>query len=165
MCGHEAPHEHPAYIQLSNIQQWILDKCGRSQGFQLASPIRHTTPSIALTCSLQASADIHSLSSALSELALVYISLSRMRCNLLLVALLCGLASATARSHRGRTLLQQAPNCARITNCNTCYNARNDDSVTVLLCRVCDTGYRPTAEANECGKLCFCAACLGYPGI
>ena len=114
-------------------------------------------------CSFQASRDIRGLSFELPELVLRYVLSPKMRCHLLLAALLCGLASATARdpSFRGRALLQQAPNCARITNCNTCYNAKNDDSVTVLLCRVCNTGYRPTAEANECGKLASIVSCNG----
>jgi hypothetical protein len=77
-----------------------------------------------------------------------------MRFSLLVAALLCGLASASARRDMvlGRTLLQQGPNCARIPNCNTCYNAKNDDAVTVLLCRVCANGYRPTADADQCGE-------------
>jgi len=49
----------------------------------------------------------------------------------------------------GRSLLQQ-PNCGRITNCQECYNAKNDDSVTVLVCRVCATGYRPTSDGGAC---------------
>jgi hypothetical protein len=76
-----------------------------------------------------------------------------MRFSLLVAALLCGLASASARDMvLGRTLLQQGPNCGRITNCTACYNAKNDDAVTVLLCRVCANGYRPTAEADQCGE-------------
>jgi hypothetical protein len=75
------------------------------------------------------------------------------------LALLCGLVSVSSATRVtptvdaafGRILLQ-APNCARIANCEQCYNARNDDAVTVLLCRVCQTGYRPTVDAAACGK-------------
>lgn len=68
-----------------------------------------------------------------------------------MLALLCGLACASARMSPVRSL-QQAPNCARIANCDQCYNAKNDDAVTVLVCRVCVTGYRPNADGSACGE-------------
>ena len=72
------------------------------------------------------------------------------------LALLCGLSCASARmspvpGYFARDLLQ-APNCGRIPNCNQCYNAKNDDAVTVLVCRVCNTGYRPTSDGSACGE-------------
>ena len=81
----------------------------------------------------------------------------KMRCTVLLSALLCSLASASAVGRdaptlSGRALLQQTPNCSRIMNCEQCFNAKNDDAVTVLLCRVCSKGYKPTAESDQCGK-------------
>lgn len=74
---------------------------------------------------------------------------------LVLLALLCGLACASARLSPVESFsrsLQQAPSCSRISNCDQCYNAKNDDAVTVLVCRVCNTGYRPTADGSACGK-------------
>lgn len=75
-----------------------------------------------------------------------------------LLALLCGLACASGRMSEptidaGARGLLQAPSCARIANCDQCYNAKNDDSVTVLVCRVCTTGYRPTLDGSACGEL------------
>jgi hypothetical protein len=75
--------------------------------------------------------------------------------SLLVLALVCGLACASARMspvEAGVRSLLQAPNCARITNCDQCYNAKNDDAVTVLVCRVCNTGYRPNSDGSACGK-------------
>lgn len=76
-----------------------------------------------------------------------------MRC-IVVLALLCGLAAASARMSpiEGMRSLLQAPNCARIANCDQCYNAKNDDAVTVLVCRVCLTGYRPTSDGSACGE-------------
>jgi hypothetical protein len=77
---------------------------------------------------------------------------------LALLALACGLATAAARmapvqaTPFGRALQQQQPSCSRISNCEQCYNAKNDDSVTVLVCRVCATGYRPATDGSACGE-------------
>lgn len=70
------------------------------------------------------------------------------------LALLCGVACVSARlspTEAGRSLLQ-TPNCSRIANCDQCYNAKNDDAVTILVCRVCKTGYRPTTDGSSCGE-------------
>ena len=75
--------------------------------------------------------------------------------SLAVLALLCGLACASARMspiEAGLRSLLQQPNCGRISNCDQCYNAKNDDAVTVLVCRVCLTGYRPNADGSACGK-------------
>jgi hypothetical protein len=76
---------------------------------------------------------------------------------LALLALACGVAAAAAArmapttEATGRSLLQ-GPTCSRISHCDQCYNAKNDDSVTVLVCRVCAVGYRPTADGSACGE-------------
>lgn len=57
---------------------------------------------------------------------------------------------ATDLSLSSRNLLQ-GPNCARISDCDQCYNAKNDDSLTVLVCRVCMPGYKPTTDGSACG--------------
>jgi hypothetical protein len=76
---------------------------------------------------------------------------------LALLAFVCGVAAAAAArmmapaESAGRSLLQ-GPSCSRISNCDQCYNAKNDDSVTVLVCRVCAVGYRPTTDGSACGE-------------
>jgi hypothetical protein len=51
----------------------------------------------------------------------------------------------------GRHLLQAAT-CTRIPNCSQCSNAKDDNGVTVLVCRGCVSGYKPSLEGTACGR-------------
>jgi hypothetical protein len=42
--------------------------------------------------------------------------------------------------------------CSRIRNCQTCYNSRDDDGLTIIVCRTCESGYRPASEGSVCSK-------------
>ena len=52
----------------------------------------------------------------------------------------------------GASVQAQGLDCSRIPNCEQCFAARNDDSITEVFCRTCKVGYRAAAAGSSCGK-------------
>jgi hypothetical protein len=57
----------------------------------------------------------------------------------------------TLLTEQGRSL-HQSTACDAITNCEQCFTTKDEEAVTMLACRTCASGYRPSSDLTACGK-------------
>jgi hypothetical protein len=57
----------------------------------------------------------------------------------------------TLLTEQGRSL-HQSTACEAIRNCDQCFTTKDEESVTMLACRTCASGYRPSSDLTACGK-------------
>ena len=83
-----------------------------------------------------------------------------------LLLLLCLSVAACGRlqpkepgQNRKRSLLQNNV-CDAIRNCKQCFTTKDEDSITMLVCRTCASGYQPTKDLTACGKALLLSSAL-----